>query len=266
MSEKLGVHGFASADASVRSSDPEVADAEVLLAADPVTLMDTIVHFWTAHATRQQIRDINHRPLQLRVLMAKTASTMWTPLIWHIAELCSLLDYRGEEIEDNIRDLNRSSSSEALSHIREILAAANKCRRLIRWSMAHLRVNLALCRSSNGELDASGKQFVPILEQLQFEMGKVESLMPVVLGCSNLLEVHQNARENSFVARLTTIAVLFLPLSALASFFGMEPEFLPGGRMWMMVWATAVPVTVGLLLFMYWNEMRARVRIIMEGR
>jgi len=257
MSEQIGKHGFASADPLVQSSDPDVENKEVPLIVDgPIALMDTIVHFWANHATTCQIAEVSKSPLELRTLMSKTVATMWTPLIEYIAELCSLLDYRGEEFEENIRNVNRAPNSDALLHIRETLARVNRCRRLLRWSMGHLRVNLAVCGQTDGQLNASAKQFVPILEKLQFETSKVESLMPVVLGCSNLLEVHQNAKETRFISRLTLIAALFIPLSALTSFFGMDARFLPRGEEYARIWEISVPITVGLLLFTYFAELR----------
>jgi Mg2+ and Co2+ transporter CorA len=75
-------------------------------------------------------------------------------------------------------------------------------------------------------------------------------MMPVATSMVQLLESHRASDQAADMRKLTWIAVLFLPLSLVASLFSMSEEYsLHGEGRWTYV-AAALPSVVVISLFM----------------
>jgi Mg2+ and Co2+ transporter CorA len=75
----------------------------------------------------------------------------------------------------------------------------------------------------------------------------LESLNPIITSLVQLVNSHRSASEASDVRRLTYIAIVFIPLSFVATIFSMGDDFLPGkGNFWL-YWATSIPITLAVL-------------------
>jgi hypothetical protein len=58
---------------------------------------------------------------------------------------------------------------------------------------------------------------------------------------------HRSVSEASDVRRLTYIAIVFIPLSFIATLFSMGDDFLPGKTNFWLYWVTSIPITLLVL-------------------
>jgi hypothetical protein len=87
-----------------------------------------------------------------------------------------------------------------------------------------------------------------ILLEIEEHSRHLEELVPTVTSFSQLLDSHRSVAEAKNVRQLTLAALIFVPLSFMASLFGMEGEYGPGGKNFRWYWASALPVAVVILV------------------
>lgn len=75
----------------------------------------------------------------------------------------------------------------------------------------------------------------------------LESLNPIITSLVQLMNSHRSVSEASDVRRLTYIAIVFIPLSFIATLFSMGDDFLPGKTNFWLYWVTSIPITLLVL-------------------
>ena len=72
----------------------------------------------------------------------------------------------------------------------------------------------------------------------------MENMLPVLTSFAQIVDARRSFTETANISRLTILALIFVPLSFLSSLFGMNDVYAPGGNLFWVFFATAVPVTV----------------------
>ncbi|KAL5411397.1 hypothetical protein PMIN06_001556 [Paraphaeosphaeria minitans] len=101
----------------------------------------------------------------------------------------------------------------------------------------------------------------PLLNSLRLTQQRIQSLLPVVMGAFSLLEAQHSVLKADLTIRLSSMALVFVPLSFTASLLSMSDDFLPGRRRFWVFWVVSVPLIVGLFWWAYWVQMCAVKRI-----
>ena len=73
-------------------------------------------------------------------------------------------------------------------------------------------------------------------------------MIPVVTSFIQLIESRRALLETANVTRLTVLAIIFVPLSYVATVFSMSEKYGPGGPNFWVYFAVAVPITLLVLL------------------
>lgn len=86
-----------------------------------------------------------------------------------------------------------------------------------------------------------------IMSQLNHYGDSLEQIIPVATSMVQLLDSRRSTLEAANVSRLTYIALVFVPLSWVASLFSMSDEYSPGHRYFWVYVATALPLMIFVL-------------------
>lgn len=142
-------------------------------------------------------------------------------------------------------DLDKLSSSmrELQSWRRRVLTTMEKIRQVIRY--------LNLPESSGNcseDWAALRMDYDFISTSIQEHSNRLESMIPVVTSFIQLIESRRALWETANVTRLTILALVFIPLSYVATVFSIAEKFGPGGPKFWVYFAVAVPITLLVLL------------------
>ncbi|KAF2106668.1 hypothetical protein BDV96DRAFT_507425 [Lophiotrema nucula] len=77
---------------------------------------------------------------------------------------------------------------------------------------------------------------------------RLEAMIPVVTSAVQLVESRRSLIETANVTRLTVLALIFIPLTYIASIFSMSDQFGPSGSEFWVYFTVAVPVTLIVIL------------------
>ena len=94
----------------------------------------------------------------------------------------------------------------------------------------------------------------PILSSLRLSQELIQSLLPVVMGAFSLLEAQHSVIKADLTIRLSSVGLIFVPLSFTASVLSMSGDFLPGEKLFWVYWAINVPLIIGLFWWAYWVQ------------
>lgn len=91
---------------------------------------------------------------------------------------------------------------------------------------------------------------------------RLESMLPTVTSLVQIVDSRRSFAETANVSRLTVLALVFVPLSFIASLFSMNQDLGPGGHRFWIYFAVAIPVTLVVVLLARppWKAIRRGVR------
>ena len=101
-----------------------------------------------------------------------------------------------------------------------------------------------------------------VLSQLEHYNCSLEHMVPVATSMVQLLDSRRWMLEAANVSRLTFIALVFVPLSWVASMFSMSENYSPGHENFWVYFATALPVLF-LVLFLsavQWDQVAGKLK------
>jgi len=139
-------------------------------------------------------------------------------------------------------------------------------RRRISKYQEHIRDTLRFCTSQGQPCwpkNTTTEEGSAIASDLEDDFKGVEELIgekkeriskdiTLLASLIALEEGRQSTKKNQGIARLTTIATIFLPFSTIATILGMQGNYSPNAERFWVFWAVAVPVTAVIVL-LYWN-------------
>lgn len=142
-------------------------------------------------------------------------------------------------------DLDKLSSSirELQGWRRRILTTMEKIRQVIRY--IHLPESSDSCFE---DWAALCEDYEFIGTSIQEHSNRLESMIPVVTSFIQLIESRRALWETANVTRLTVLAIVFVPLSYVATVFSITEKFGPGGPKFWVYFAVAIPITLLVLL------------------
>ena len=98
------------------------------------------------------------------------------------------------------------------------------------------------------------KDFELILDELNKLHDRAERIMSVVTAVMSIEESKKALGQNRSLARLTYLAVTFVPLSFVSSFFAMNEDVTRLGRTFWIFFAVAIPVTLLALVVVRFSD------------
>ena len=106
------------------------------------------------------------------------------------------------------------------------------------------------------------KDIKHVLSQLEHYNRSLEHMVPVATSMVQLLDSRRWMLEAANVSRLTFIALVFVPLSWVASMFSMSENYSPGHENFWVYIATALPVLFLVLLLsaVQWDQVTGKLK------
>ncbi|KAJ4351924.1 uncharacterized protein N0V89_007268 [Didymosphaeria variabile] len=201
-------------------------------------MLDELVHYWTQEApqiftaSKPGLRDISYYPL-------KIVAAEWVNYISVMG-----LSVREYELSttlsgDLIAQLDKLNTNLRILQgwRRRVLSTQAKLRRTVRFIENHVDP-----KQPNEDWDVLVDDFEFIRTEVAEHGERLEAMVSVVTSTAALIEGRRSLTETENVTRLTILAVVFLPLSYIASLFSMSDDFRPGGQLFWVYFAAAVPM------------------------
>ena len=206
------------------------------------SMLDELIYHWAIkqptmfNPLRPTIQALSYLPL-------KIVAAEWINYISVMS--FSLKHYEASDISEDLpAELDRLSANlQALqTWRRRVLAIMEKIRPLIRYLKIHEQAN-----SCSEEWVGLREDYEFISTGIQEHGDRLESMTPVATSFIQLVESRRALLETANVTRLTVLAVIFVPLSYIATLFSMSEKFGPGGPKFWVYFAISLPMTLFVL-------------------
>ena len=229
------------------------------------SIFDDIIWYWTSAASKEEVLAAESDAATGAWFLKKIVASMWNVFLEYIWA-------RVSEFERSLGAFEGGrSGQQRLNELSGTLDRVNFYRGRLayyveefEWSLQNLGITI----DDLGNHD--GKDFFPILRRLRGCKGKMESLLSVVTGYLSVrqgeISLEQtkvtidqtkvSIDESHLLSKLTYLALIFVPLSYVASIFSMGGDFLPGASHFWVYFATALPATT--IIFVFAWLLRAR--------
>lgn len=106
--------------------------------------------------------------------------------------------------------------------------------------------------------------FLAIIEELYILQTHVQNMISVVTAIISLEETKRSAEQNKSITRLTFLAVIFVPMSFVSSFFSMTPNVTSLYQTFSIYFVVAIPLTLFALSVAQWVSIKEWIRGIQQ--
>ncbi|KAF2825393.1 hypothetical protein CC86DRAFT_446724 [Ophiobolus disseminans] len=121
---------------------------------------------------------------------------------------------------------------------RRVLSTQGKLRQAVRFIYRRQAVN-----GASENWDALWEDYQFIIAEIDNHGQRLEAMIPVVTSAVQLVESRRSLIATTNVSRLTVLALIFIPLTYVASIFSMSEQFGPGGSKFWVYFTVSVPIT-----------------------
>lgn len=203
-------------------------------------MLEELVRCWTASAS-STIFDPQNPTLQaLAYYPLKIVAAEWVNYIAVMA-----LSLKANELSmnpsDNLSDelVNLNFSLRNLqTWRRRVLSTQGKLRQAVRFINRRHTVD-----GASEDWDALREDYNFIIAEIDTYGQRLEAIIPLVTSAVQLVESRRSLIETTNVTRLTVLALVFIPLSYVASIFSMSEQFGPSGSKFWVYFTVAVPLS-----------------------
>lgn len=272
-------------------------------------ILGDISYYWH-HASPAEIQAALHDPREAFLFPYRILASHWNLQLEYLVSVISNLEKGLLQFEQMDAHPQSEKITAEVGALRVLLSDVNGWRRRaffyleqMRWNIENLNLPSmagvsgdasSLCSGSTKDFrnhdDVSVKMargigtptaaslaltdLYPVLSSLRLSQERIQSLLPVVMGAFSLLEAQHSVIKADLTIRLSSVGLVFVPLSFTASVLSMGGDFLPGRRLFWVYWAVNMPLIVGLFWWAYWVQagrmkragMRAWKETIGKGR
>jgi hypothetical protein len=207
-------------------------------------MLEQLLYYWTAARSA----DFTPETLTLRALSYYPLRFIAAEWVSYLAVMCFSLRHN-----DN-PPTGSTSSPKDLDKINSALISISSWPRRVASSITSLGKSISFIKH-HGQAETSSDSWTSLQEDYEYlalsliNQGKqLEATVPLVTTYLQLAESRRAYLETKNVSRLTTVALVFVPLSFVSSLFSMNEVFTPGGSRFWLYFVVAFPVLVLALL------------------
>lgn len=213
------------------------------------SLFESAIH-WTMRMSMQQLNELGEQPNNLAVAILSIIGTEWLTIKEYITTRLTQIEWEAE-----VPDFRAHGKSYGLeTTLKWLHPFRRNIPRYRKWVDSVL--NGILSNENLGSEDQALRQlrddYLSILNDLDTVHAQVQDLVRVVTAIISIEDAKRTGEQNSSLARLTYLAVVFVPLSFVASFFSMSPDVKSLSTTYWVYFAVAVPLTLLSLSVVRW--------------
>ena len=214
------------------------------------SIFDDIMWYWTDVASVEQVLAAQEDAAMGAIFLQNIVASTWNVFLEFIWAKVS-------EFERELGGFESGKDRQVLSiTLSRTLDKVNLYRRRLAWYIEEFEWSLQnLDIAVDDYNNQNNKDFLHILKRLRGCKDKVESVMSVVTGYLSVRQgeiSHEQSKEtikeSQLVSRLAYLALVFIPLSYIASIFSMGGDYLAGASHFWVYFAIAIPVTTIILV------------------
>lgn len=209
------------------------------------SMLDELVHHWTHQtppmfsASSPTLQALSYYPL--RIVAAE-----WVNYVFVLGMSLREYELSTTLIGDLTAELEKLNITLRILQgwRRRILSTQGKMRRTIRFVKNHRHPG-----KPSEDWDALEEDYEFLHTEVTEHGERLEAMVPLVTSAAALIESRRSLYETANVTRLTILALVFVPLSYIASIFSMADDFGPGGARFWVYFATAIPLASAVWMF-----------------
>ena len=200
-------------------------------------MMNDLIHYWE-RSVPECFDPVNPTIQSLAFYPLKIVAAEWTKYIAIMQYCIKLYEFR----ENQLNDLERFNMDlrELQGWRRRSMMSQQKIKFIIRKLQLHDSPN----PQHRTVIDRLLEDFVSIQDDIKAAGQMLENMLPVVTSLVQIMDARRSFAETANIGRLTYLALVFVPLSFVASLFSMNPEHVPGSPHFWVYFAVAIPITV----------------------
>ncbi|KAL8861992.1 MAG: hypothetical protein Q9178_001447 [Gyalolechia marmorata] len=209
------------------------------------------IMYWLQYMSVQDIESIARDP---RILFQKPLSIVcaeWLKLLRYANTRLSQLEW---EVEDPYLRTRQKDLSATLEKIHSWRRRIPIYKTIVSEALSKVIRRDQFVHATTNSLLLLEKDFEIILEDLNNFHDRAERIMSVVTAVMAIEESKKALEQNRSLARLTYLAVIFVPLSFVSSFFAMSDDITKLTKTFWIYFAVAIPVTLLSLVVVRYSD------------
>ena len=207
-------------------------------------MLEELLYYWKT----ARPEDFNPGNLSLRALSYYPLRIIAAEWVNYVAVMCFSLrqyDYNPSATASSAQDLDRIHAAlhTLLSWPRRVLSTTTKLRRTIRFIQYHEEYESPSESWSTLQMD-----YEHLILEIEKHGKQLKATISLVTAYLQLAKARRASSESRTISRLTALALIFVPLSFVASLFSMNEIYVPGGPQFGLYFAVAIPLLMIVLL------------------
>ncbi|KAF2245866.1 hypothetical protein BU26DRAFT_57681 [Trematosphaeria pertusa] len=250
------------------------------------SMLDDIARYWCG-ASPLDLKLAEQDPSYSPIFAYRIVAAHWNLQLEYLVPVVSNLEKGLLKFEQMDAHPHAESINNEVSALRVLLSDVNSWRRRVYFYLEQMKWNIEVLGLPHGgvmeriigmdeeeceekvphpcrdprkrqERDANmlaATDFHAILISLRLTQQRIQSLLPVVMGAFSLLEAQHSVLKADLTIRLTSVALVFVPLSFTASVLSMSEDFIPGKRLFWVYFVVSAPMIIALFWWAYWVQL-----------
>ncbi|KAF2651855.1 hypothetical protein K491DRAFT_696088 [Lophiostoma macrostomum CBS 122681] len=230
-----------------------------------------ISHYWRQNSTSSSYTSALRNPRASFLFAHRILASHWNLQLEYLVSVVSDLEKGLLKFEQMDAHPRAERIQQEVRQLRLLLSDVNAWRRRLFFYLEQVEWNVeavspCLLPRKSGDTDrqelerdydvtaAALSDFTTIRTHLLLTTKRIQSLLPVVMGAFSLLEAQHSVLKADLTIRLSSVALVFVPLSFTASLLSMSDEFMPGRSLFWVYFVVSGPLILALFWWAFWVQ------------
>ncbi|MBW0483939.1 hypothetical protein O181_023654 [Austropuccinia psidii MF-1] len=222
----------------------------------PTSLLDAVT-YWTMRTCMQNIDELHEQPENLAIAILSIIAKEWLTVKEYMSTRLNQIEWELQipDFRGNGKFYGLGATLKRLHPFRRHLPVYRK------WVLGVLDNILNKEKVLSNDLKERPlaqlrEDFLKVLNEIEAIEKRVQDMLNVVTAIISIEEAKRSVEQTSSLARLTYLAVVFVPLSFVSSFLSMTPDVESlRGTIWLF-FVLAVPLTIFALSVALWVHIK----------
>ncbi|OAG04470.1 uncharacterized protein CC84DRAFT_1217922 [Paraphaeosphaeria sporulosa] len=201
------------------------------------SLLEDLQYYWTLDlpncfdATNPSLQALSYYPLNI-------VAAEWVKYVAVMNHCIKQFEYQHNHLPE-LDQFNRDLTELQAWSRRTVLSLGK-----VEWLIRLLQSPNFNSHKDDRQLDCLSEDLELILHKMQDAGRRLENTMQMVMTSVQIADARRTYAEQANIKRLTVLALVFVPLTFIASLFSMNTEYMPGSKNFWVYFVVALPVTL----------------------